>query len=79
MQAYNNGLHKFEVRSYCGDFRAISSLQLSEKTKLMRSATPSVQLSDIVTDSSNDEDSPRSFSRAELEDIVHRWNFSEDE
>lgn len=64
---------------YCGDFGAISSLQPSDKAKLMCAATPSVQLSFTVTDSSNEENSSRSFSRDELEDMVRRWDFSEDE
>lgn len=38
---------------YCGDFGAISSLQPSEKAKLIHAATPSVRLSITVTDSSD--------------------------
>lgn len=45
----------------------------------MYAAIPSVRLSITVTDASDKEDSPRSFSRAELEDMVRRWDFSEDE
>lgn len=60
---------------YCGDFGAISSLQPSEKAKLVHVVAPSVHLSITVTDSSNKEDYPRSFSRAELEDMVRRWDF----
>ena len=64
---------------YCGDFGEISSLQPSEKAKLVHAAAPSVRISITVTDASNEEEPPRSFSRAELEDMVHRWDFSEDE
>ena len=64
---------------YCGDFGEISSLQPSEKAKLVHAAAPSVRISITVTDSSDEEESPRRFSRAELEDMVRRWDFSEDE
>ena len=63
---------------YCGDCGKISSLHPSEKAKLMGTATPTVQVTVTVTDSS-EEETPRRFSRAELEDMVRRWNFSEDE
>ena len=63
---------------YCGDFGNISSLHPSEKAKLMQAAAPVVQATVTVTDSS-EEETPRRFSRAELEDMVRRWNFSEDE
>lgn len=64
---------------YCGDFGETSSLQPSEKAKLVHAAAPSVRLSITVADASDEEDPPRSFSRAELEDMVRRWDFSEDE
>lgn len=67
---------------YCGDFGSISSLHPSEKAKLMRAAAPSVQVTITVTgaeDGPDEENSPRSFSRAELEDMVHRWDFDENE
>lgn len=64
---------------YCGDFGETSSLQPSEKAKLLHTAAPSVRLSITVMDASDEEDSPRSFSRAELEDMVRMWDFSEDE
>lgn len=63
---------------YCGDCGKISSLHPSEKAKLMQAAAPVVQATVTVTDSS-EEETPRRFSRAELEDMVRRWNFSEDE
>ena len=61
---------------YCGDFGSISSLHPSEKAKLMQAATPTVQVTVTVTDTSSEE-APRSFSRAELEDMVRRWDFDE--
>ena len=70
---------------YCGDCGKISSLHPSEKAKLLRAATPSIQATFTVTGPSDEsaeseeETSPRSFSRAELEDMVRRWDFSENE
>ena len=65
---------------YCGDFGSISSLHPSEKAKLTQAATPSIQVTVTVTDTSDDEEeTPRRFSRSELEDMVRRWDFSEDE
>lgn len=63
---------------YCGDFGSISSLHPSEKAKLMRSATPTVQVTITVTDTS-DEEAPHNFSRSELEEMVRRWDFDENE
>lgn len=70
---------------YCGDFGSISSLHPSEKAKLIQAATPTVQVtitgtgpSDEPTES-DEKDSPRSFSCAELEDMVRRWDFDENE
>ena len=48
----------------------------------MQAAAPSVQVTITVTgaeDGPDEENSPRSFSRAELEDMVHRWDFDENE
>lgn len=39
---------------------------------------PTVQITVTVTDSS-EEETPRRFSRAELEDMVRRWDFDENE
>ena len=61
-----------------GDFGGISSLPPSEKAKLMQAATPTIQVTVTVTDTS-EEETPRRFSRAELEDMVRRWDFSENE
>lgn len=63
---------------WCGDFGSISSLHHSEKAKLMQAATPTIQFTVTVTDSS-DEEAPRNFSRSELEDMVRRWDFAENE
>ncbi len=63
---------------YCGDFGNISSLHPSEKAKLMGASKPTVQVTVTVTDSS-EEETPRRFSQAELEDMVRRWDFSENE
>ena len=63
---------------WCGDFGSISSLHHSEKAKLMQAATPTIQFTVTVTDSS-DEEAPRNFSRSELEDMVRRWDFEENE
>ena len=63
---------------WCGDFGSISSLHPSEKAKLMQAATPTIQVTVTVTDTS-EEETPRRFSRAELEDMVRRWDFSENE
>ena len=65
---------------WCGDFGSISSLHPSEKAKLMQAAAPSVQVTITVTgaeDGPDEENSPRSFSRAEVEDMVHQWDFDE--
>ena len=63
---------------WCGDFGSISSLHHSEKAKLMQAATPTIQFTVTVTDTS-DEEAPRNFSRSELEDMVRRWDFDENE
>lgn len=65
---------------YCGDCGSISSLHPSEKAKLMQAATPSISFTITITDTSNEEEkTPRSFSRSELEDMVRRWDFDENE
>ena len=63
---------------YCGDFGNISSLHPSEKAKLIQAASPTIQVTVTVTDTSAEE-VPRSFSRTELENMVRRWDFSENE
>lgn len=68
---------------WCGDFGGISSLQPSEKAKLLQRAAPSISITVTVTDTgeaeAEAEETPRSFSRTELEDMVRRWDFSENE
>ena len=64
---------------WCGDFGGISSLHPSEKAKLLQAATPTIQITVTVTDTSDVEETPRNFSRSELEDMVRRWDFSENE
>ena len=63
---------------WCGDFGDISSLHPSEKAKLMQTDTLTIQVTVTVTDIS-EEENPRRFSRAELEDMVRRWDFDENE
>lgn len=63
---------------WCGDFGGISSLHPSEKAKLIQAASPTIQVTVTVTDTSAEE-ALRSFSRTELEDMVRRWDFSENE
>ena len=68
---------------WCGDFGGISSLHPSEKAKLLQRAAPSISITVTVTDSGEEEaeaeETPRSFTRMELEDMVRRWDFSENE
>lgn len=68
---------------WCGDFGGISSLQPSERAKLLQRAAPSFSITVTVTDSGEAEEeaeeTPRSFTRTELEDMVRRWDFSENE
>ena len=64
---------------WCGDFGSISSLQPSEKAKLLQGGARPVHVTVTVTDIPDEEEAPRSFSRAELEEMVHRWEFDEDE
>ena len=64
---------------WCGDFGDISSLPPSEKAKLMQAATPSVQFTVTVKNTAEEKETPRRFSRAELEDMVRRWDFDENE
>ena len=44
----------------------------------MQTVTPTVQVTVTVTDPSAEE-TPRRFSQAELEDMVRRWDFDENE
>lgn len=62
---------------WCGDFGSTSSLFPSEQAKLFsEESTPQIALNFIISA----EDStplPRHFTRAELVDMVRRWDFSE--
>ena len=64
---------------WCRDYGPISSLRPSERAKLAQATAPSIRFTFTVTDTSQDEESPPSFSRAELEDMVRRWDFDENE
>ena len=63
---------------WCGDFGGISSLNPSEKAKLIQAATPTIHLT-VTATYTPEEKTTRSFSQAELEDMVRRWDFDEDE
>ena len=64
---------------YCGDFGSISSLHFSGKENLAIGC-PSSILFTVTAETNHDiEKPPSSFSRAELEDMVRRWNFDENE
>ena len=73
---------------YCGDFGSIASLQPSERAKLAQACSPSVRITVTVTE----EEAPPSpacaepeaeeapcFSRAELEDMIRRWDLEQNE
>lgn len=64
---------------WCKDYGLISALRPSERAKLAQAMAPSLRFTVTVTDTSQDEEAPSCFSRAELEDMVRRWDFSEDE
>lgn len=66
---------------WCGDSGGIASLHPSEQAKLPQSADDGCTLtfSVTVTNTSEDKDVPRFFSRSELEDMVRRWDFSKSE
>ena len=64
---------------WCRDCGPISSLRPSERAKLAQATAPSIRFTVTVADTSQDEESPSSFSRAELEDMVRRWDFSKNE
>ena len=80
-----DGKHSMPVlRQSCDDpgqpvgVRLLRRFRPSEKAKLMQAATPTIQVTVTVTDSS-EEETPRRFSRTELEDMVRRWDFDENE
>ena len=63
---------------WCGDFGALSSLHPSERAKLNSTARVTVT---VTVTGSDDEvpDGPRKFTQAELEAMVRRWDFTENE
>ena len=67
---------------WCGDFGGLSSLSPSEKAKLARAADHTVQVKITVTvidDARTGEKAGKAFDRKALEDMVKRWDFSENE
>lgn len=67
---------------WCCDFGDLSSLSPSEKAKLARAADHTVQVKITVTctdDPRTGEQAGKVFDRKALEDMVKRWDFSENE
>lgn len=60
---------------WCGDFGALSSLHPSERAKL----DDTIRATVTVTVTEQEEDTPRKFTPAELEAMVRRWDFTENE
>lgn len=60
---------------WCGDFGALSSLHPSERAKL----NDTIRVTVAVTVTEPEEDTPRKFTPAELEAMVRRWDFTENE
>ena len=60
---------------WCGDFGALSSLHPSERAKL----NDTIRVTVAVTVTEPEEDTPRKLTPAELEAMVRRWDFSENE
>ncbi len=60
---------------WCGDFGALSSLHPSERAKLNNTARVTV----TVTVTEPEEDAPWKFTQAELEAMVRRWDFTDNE
>lgn len=60
---------------WCGDFGALSSLHPSERAKL----NDTIRVTVAVTVTEPEEDTPRKFIPAELEAMVRRWDFTENE
>lgn len=63
---------------WCGDFGALSSLHPSERAKLDDTIRATVT---VTVTGSDDEapDGPRKFTQAELEAMVRRWDFTDNE
>lgn len=67
---------------WCGDFGDLSSLSSSEKAKLARAVNSNIPVKITVTvtdDSHSNEKTEKAFDRKALEDMVKRWDFSENE
>lgn len=60
---------------WCGDFGALSSLHPSERAKL----DDTIRATVTVTVTKQKEDTPRKFTQAELQAMVRRWDFTENE
>ena len=63
---------------WCGDFGALSSLHPSERAKL----DDTIRMTVAVTVTGSDDeapDGPRKFTQAELEAMVRRWDFTDNE
>ena len=60
---------------WCGDFGALSSLPASERAKLDDTARVTV----TVTVNEPEEEPPKEFTQAQLEAMVRRWDFTDNE
>ena len=60
---------------WCGDFGALSSLPASERAKLDGTDRVTVTITVTVPD----DEAPKEFTQAELEAMVRRWDFTENE
>ena len=60
---------------WCGDFGALSSLHPSERAKL----DDTIRATVTVTVTEQKEDTPRKFTQAELQAMVCRWDFTDNE
>lgn len=64
---------------WCGDFGSTSSLFPSEQAKLIPEETPQKITLECTVSVVDTTPPPRHFTRTELEDMVRRWDFSENE
>lgn len=60
---------------WCGDFGALSSLPASERAKLDDTDRVTVTITVTVPD----DEAPKEFTQEELEAMVHRWDFTDNE
>lgn len=63
---------------WCGDFGALSSLHPSEKAKLNNTARVTVTVT-VTEPEEEASEEPWKYTQAELEAMVRRWDFSENE